>query len=397
MNAFAPASLTLEALRTRGEPQLFERDAAVWRERLIAWFEAETNRTLYPDQTEMFLIEMAAYAFATKAEEDQAALIANLIVFSENRHLDDAAANLTVFRLTAEAATVRLRFTLPTVSSNAILVPARTRASAGELVFETVADLLIPAGTLARDVDAVATSAGVRHNGLAPGQITAALGSIASGLTATNVTVSTGGADEETDEHLRSVAVDAAERFDRRGGWGGYGFAVRRINPDITDVAINRPEPGHIHILPLTSSDDPPGETLLDQIRAGLPADTLRPQGDYLTVRAPTPFDVSLVFTLRIDPLADAVALQEEAEANVRETFARFRRPVLAGHDETQFAPETGRLGAQLGTAPLIAAASRVAGVVDVELEGLVFTDLPFDQYPRLVDVAFTLIEMADV
>lgn len=54
-------ALTIEDLRALGEPSFFERDPIALKTRLVAWFEVASKRTLYPDQTEMFLIEMLAY------------------------------------------------------------------------------------------------------------------------------------------------------------------------------------------------------------------------------------------------------------------------------------------------------------------------------------------------
>ena len=396
MNAFSPSRLTLAALRARGEPILFERDPSAWKARLVAWFEVENGRTLYPDQTEMFLIEMLAYVLATKGEENQAAIIANLAVFAEDRHLDNVAANITVRRLLAQAATVTVRLTLAEARPGQVLVPKGTRLAAGDLIFATDTDAAIPAGQLTIDTVATASEPGTRHNGLVAGQLTASLASIAPGLSAASIDVSSGGADQEDDEHLREVTIDAPERFDRRGGWGGYGFEVRRVNPAIADVAVHRPQPGYIQIYPLLTGGEVPGQALLDQVLDHLDPDTVAPQGDFVFVIAPTPSVFDFTLKLRADPNADWTRLEAEAREVVATSFATMRRPSGAGDQTTSFAPETGSLGAQIAPSAVTAAARGVAGVVDAEAIGLVWQDLAFDRFPRLGVLTVDIVSAAD-
>lgn len=394
--SFAPAALTLGSLRARGEPQLFDRDTRSWKTRLVAWFEAASGRTLYPDQTEMFLVEMLAYVMAMHGESAQAAVIQNLAVWATGRNLDDVAANLSIFRLLAQRAVTRFRFTLAAARPSAVLVPNGTVVSNDTVAFATIADVTIPAGSLTADADATAIDAGAAANGFLPGQLARPLSSIAPGLTGANITTSSGGSDAESDEHLRESAVDAAESFDRRGGWGGYGLFVRRFNPAFVDVAIDRPAPGHIHVVPMIAGDAAPGTTLLNQLRGALDPETVTPQGDYVTVRAPTPTDFTVTLQLKVDPLASGAAIAAEVEARVRAAFAAMRRPLLSGSRQTQFAPETGRLGAQVAPGPLVAAAMAVPGVVDASVSGLVFTDLAFDRYPRMAGLTINQTGVPD-
>lgn len=257
--AFSPAALTLEALLARGEPSLFERDPVVWRERLVDWFQVETGRVLYPDQTEMYLIEMAAYALALHGEAAQAAVLSNVAVWASGGRLDDIAANVGIFRLEPAAARATVRFTLASPRAVATTIPAGTVVAAGEVRFTTDTNLTILAGSTTGDVGVTATEAGSKHNGFAPGQIDSIVTALGiDGLSVGSTTATSGGAEAETDEALRRVVVDAPEAFDRRGGWGGYGLAARRV-PGVVDVAIHRPQPGYIDVYPLTEGDDPPG------------------------------------------------------------------------------------------------------------------------------------------
>lgn len=390
---FKPEALTVAAIRERGEPKLFEEDSAVWKARLKAWFEAETGRTLYPDQTEMFLVEMAAYAFAIKGSEAQRAILQNTIVWADGLALDAAVADNGITRLTARAAHVAVTATLQKSLAASLIIPAGTPLTSGAAIFRTDRDILLPAGALQASGTATAAAFGTASNGFQPGDLTGSF----QGAALQNTSVSAGGADEEADDTLRQVGVDGPERYDRRGGWGGYGVEVRRVSALIDDVAIDRPEPGHIHVVPTILGDEPPGETLLQEIAAALPAGTVRPDGDTLTVRAPVPHDVHILWTARVDPLASEDEIEAGLTAATRAAFAKMRRPSLSGSDRTQFAVPAGRLGAQLSPARLISAGMTVPGIIDLDLSGLAFLDLPFDRYPRLASIAVDFVSGADV
>lgn len=395
---FSPAALTVEALRAKGEPELFERDVDVWKVRLVAWFEEASGRTLYPDQTEMFLIEMAAYAFALHGEDGHGAIIQNLAIFSEGDWLELLAANASITKLPAAQATMAVQAALPKPASRAVTVSKGTILAAGDVRFSVNADIVIATGETTASGVAGALVAGVQANGIQPGQASAQLGSIATGLSLTNTSVSAGGSDAESDDHLRLVTVDAPEQFDRRGGWGGYGLAVRRVHPDIADVAIDRPQPGHIHIIIAMANGEAPGQALLDEIAARLDKDTVVPHGDYVTdVRGASAHDVDGTLTIRLSPGVDAVAARAAALAGAQKAIDTMRRPNGAGSSRTQFAPEVGRLGAQIAPAAIIAAAMAVPGVIDATLDGVAYLDLPFDKVPQIGTFSVVSVSGADV
>lgn len=397
MSAFSPEALTLDALRARGEPELFTRRTDEWKAKLVAWFEQASGRTLYSDQTEMFLVEMTAYAFALHGENAHVAILQNLAVFAEGEHLELQAANNSILKLLASPAETMVRFTMAAPRQLSVTIPKGTRCTAGEIAFLTVEAVIIPAGETRGDVVARCTEVGLIGNGYAAGQVTASLGSIVDGLTGTNIAISAGGAEDETDQHLRESTIDGPEAYDRHGGWGGYGLEVRRANSSIVDVAVDKPEAGHIHIIVLTASDDPVGQPLLDQIEAALPPETVRPHGDYLSsVRSGTPHDIDGTLTIRVDPLIDAAGAEADALARAKTAISAMRRPALSGSARTRFAPDTGRLGAQIAPGAITAAAMAVPGVIDAQCD-VAYLDLPFDQYPRIGAFAVQSVSGADV
>ncbi|WP_051000126.1 hypothetical protein [Sinorhizobium fredii] len=59
-----PVKRALNELRSASAPEFFERDPSVLKALFKAKFEEVSGRTLYPAQTEMFLIEVAAYSLS---------------------------------------------------------------------------------------------------------------------------------------------------------------------------------------------------------------------------------------------------------------------------------------------------------------------------------------------
>ena len=166
MNAFAPETLTLEALRSAPVPDFITRDPFVLKQYYVAKFEELTKRTLYPAQTEMFVIEVMAYAKSIMGEAIQTAFMQNRAIWAEGRHLDEIGANVSTFRLAAQLATSRVRFTLSETRPTGVTIGQGTRVSAGEgYVFSTTEELIIPAGDLTGEVDVIAAGSGDAFNG----------------------------------------------------------------------------------------------------------------------------------------------------------------------------------------------------------------------------------------
>ena len=93
--AYEPQTMTLEALRAADVPSFIERDPFALKQFYFAEFENETGRKLYPAQTEMFVIEVMAYAKAIMGEAIQTAFLQNRAIWAQGRHLDEIGANVS--------------------------------------------------------------------------------------------------------------------------------------------------------------------------------------------------------------------------------------------------------------------------------------------------------------
>lgn len=374
-----PVKRTLEQLRANGAPDFFERDPSKLKALFKQVFEEVSGRTLYPAQTEMFLIEVASYALSILHEAAQTATLQNTAVFADGVHLENRGSNVSTFKLLAQPATTDIRFELTQVRLIDVAVPKGTRVASGTaVIFATDADLIIPAGMTAGVVRATAQTPGAAFNGLGVGAVSDLLDPVAYVGSARNVTTITGGTDDEELERFRLRVVNALFTIAKTGPRNGYREHVMAVDPEIVDVAPIRPEPGYIHIYPLMKTGQP-SAALKDAVLAYLDPETLRAMGDYVTIHDPV--RVGFSFTLTVRSL-EAIAGLEDL---VRETA------------EAAFHPWTQELGAQVAPSVIVAAVKALSGVSDVDLDGLEFTDLPETHYAGLDELTIVLEVRANV
>jgi phage-related baseplate assembly protein len=374
-----PIKRTIEELRANGAPSFFERDPSVLKAQFKAKFEEVSGRTLYPAQTEMFLIEVAAYALSLLNEAAQNGVIQNTVVFSEGVHLENRASNVSTFKLLAQPAVTTLEFRLSAVRLIDVAIPKGTRVgSGGAITFATDSALIIPAGMLAASVTATAETEGADWNGLSIGTITEILDPIAFVTSAVNTTVVSGGSDIEDQERFRLRAANALFTIAKAGPRNGYREHVMAVNPQIVDVAVIRPEPGKIDIYPLMQSGLPSTE-LKAEVLAYLDPETRRPMGDDVAIHDPAAVSFNMVLTVRVS----------EAASGQQALFEKTATDA--------FYPWTQELGPQVAPSVITTALKGLPRVVDAALVGFVFTDLAEHQFAALDVLTVNIVVAANV
>jgi len=384
-NTYEPDTLTLDALRSQSEPDFVTRDPFALKAFYVAKFEELTGRTLFPAQTEMFMIEVMAYAHSIFGEAAQAAFLQNRAIWAEGRHLEEVGANVSTFRIPALYARAQVRFTLAPARAVSSVIPAGTRVVAGQaaLFFATAFDLIIPAGAASGDVEVIAEVAGVGHNDLAPGQISAVVSGLDFPATVSNIQESNGGAEAELDDPFRLRIVNALERVSKAGPREGYVENVKAVSAAIVDVAVIRPQPGYITITPLMAADGQGAvsDDVVDGlVLAALDAETTVPMGDYVSILRATPVPFDVVMTLKIEP-GTGDGLQAQAASAIRLRFGDWS---LA-------------LGAQVAPSALVEAVRAIPGVIGVDGPGFDFTDLPATHFASLGEVTINIVETPNV
>lgn len=267
---------------------------------LIQSYEAFTGRTLYPaDPARLFILWVADIIIQERVNIDFSAR-QNVPRYAEGEYLDSLAELFKdAYRLEPEKAKTTLRFTLSIPLEVATIVPAGTRVTVdGEIIFQTMKALTIPAGDLFGDVEAECQTAGEIGNGFVPGQITQLIDIFPYFGSVENVSESDGGADEESDTAFYERMRESVETFSTAGPLGAYEYYAKSASALIVDVKATSPEPGEVDVRVLLSGGQLPGEEILKEVLDILNADKVRPLTDHVTVAAPetVPYDIDFTY-----------------------------------------------------------------------------------------------------
>lgn len=182
---------------------------------------------------------------------------------------------------------------------------------------------------------------------------------------------------KETDSDLRARRVLAPEALSSAGPYGAYLFHAKAAHPDIKDVGVYGPEydfvdDGRVLLVLLSSvgngfpaidvqravaeklrawdAPDLPG--YVRPSRLELDGDLLRPDTDWVTVRAATIQDYTIEGTLTVRPGPDASAVKASAEARIL-AYADKQARVGAVHTRDSLIA-AGRLMEADGSSPVV-------------------------------------------
>lgn len=295
------------------EPDFIERDADKITAEMIAKYEADTGKTLYPAQAERLLIDLWAYREMLVRVAVQEAAKQNLVAFAREPMIDYLGELVGVYRLAAQPATTTLQFSVDEALAIDVLIPAGTRVSASDsVIFATDTDVVLKAGLLLVNVTATCTEPGTAGNGWQPAQVSQLLDEIDNvNLLVSNLMASSGGSEQEDDDRLRE-RIRLAESFTNAGSRGAYRFHAMQAHPNIVDVAV-LPVPGTVDLYPLLSTGLPDGG-VLTLVESFCSDEKVRPLTD--TVRAKTPVKVDYTIEARITIYRDQDARSVKDAAN---------------------------------------------------------------------------------
>lgn len=326
-------------MRELPKPEFVKIDPAATEADLIARYEVKSGKTLYPAQVERLYIDQIAYAVTRVKMAIQNAGEQSLVRFALGPILDYLGELVATPRLLAAPARCILRFSMPAVVQQPLLIRAGTRVSTqdAKLAFLTDQDAVISTGQSQVSVTATCLTAGELGNGWTVGQISSIGNSPAAGLTATNTTVTADGAEDEEDDRYRERIILAPEAFSNAGSRGAYRYHALAVHQSIMDVAVHGPDEGqpdgHVALFPLTNTGLP-SEDLLQRVKNQVSGEKLRPLCD--TVHAYAPIEVTFQIKAHITfyDWADRVEAMKAAQA-AADKYAADRRAGL-GRDLVQ-------------------------------------------------------------
>ncbi|MFV2950040.1 baseplate assembly protein [Pseudomonas japonica] len=320
-------------MRELPKPEFVKIDPAKVEAELIARYEAKSGKTLYPAQIERLFIDLIAYTRSRLDMSIQNAGEQLLVRFSTGPILDYLGELVATPRLLAQPARCQLRFSMPSVRSLVLLIPGGTRVSTqdGKLTFVTDYDAQIAPGQTQITVSATCLTAGTQGNGWAPGQISVISNSPLPELTASNIEETADGIEDEGDDRYRERIILAPEAFSNAGSRGAYRYHALAVHQSIIDVAVHGPDEGqqdgHVAVFPLTSTGLP-SASILEQVKARLSGEKVRPLCDTVLALAPTEVAYAIKARLTFYSTAEQASCLAAAQV-AAESYAAERRSKL--------------------------------------------------------------------
>lgn len=299
------------------KPQYLPLDVNAIVNECIAYYEAETGRTLQPAQVERLIINMIAYRERLLREQINEAANLNLVEFSKAPFIDYLGQLVGVVRLPASAAAALFSFEFEPIHG-ALIVPAGfTVTSADGLATFTLQDDLTVAENVSTvsDIQLVCTSEGIVGNGYVAGQVNVINAPQPFLLSVQNDTTTEGGSEQESDEQIRIRIKLAPDSFSTAGSRGAYEFHARSASPEIVDVTVKSLTPGNVSIYPLLKNGGIPNSTILNAVLSACSGEKVRPLCDTVDAIAPEAVNYAIEVDVVRKSNADATDVQDAVTA----------------------------------------------------------------------------------
>ena len=246
----------------------------------------------------------------------------NLLKYAYDEYLDSLAALRGITRRPASAARTDVKFTLSAVRESATAIPSGTQVTAeSEVYFATTEYAEIPAGEMEVVIPAECTKAGEEGNGYAAGEVNVLVDSIGFVDSASNVSETAGGADEENDDDLAERTFLAPSGYSTAGPDDAYEYLVKSSGADVGDVKVSSPSPGVVDIRAAMSDGSIPDDATITYLQGYLSQRGKRPLTDKVQVSKPAPqeFTIDVTYYINSSKSGMAEAIKPLAEAAVEE------------------------------------------------------------------------------
>lgn len=303
------------------EVNFLETDAETIRSQIITGFEQASGDTLAAgDPRRLFLLSIADVIIQQRTAINLAAQ-QNLLSYAQGGYLDALGQLLAVERMAESKAVTTIEFTLSQALGSVYTIPAGTQVTNGVVTFETDEDLLIPIGQTKGEVSASCTVAGPVGNDYLAGQISTIVTPMTFVSGAQNTTITTGGADAESDPDFADRIRLAPNSFSVAGPEKAYVYHAKSVSPAIIDVKVDSPTPGEVDVYVLLTDGTLPTEDTLEQIEEHLSDENIRPLTDYVVVKAPTAsnYEIELHYWINQEDSSKAAQIQADVEEAVEQ------------------------------------------------------------------------------
>ena len=284
-------------------------DSTVEEAAILAEYQLLTTSAQYPNgitptpgDPEFQIIATIAYARVLCKMDLERAGKCNLIQYATGANLDYLAQIIGLIRILNQPSVVQIQFTL-VPGHGQVVIPGGTQVSSqdGLAVYATNEDTIVLAGQNTIIVDATCTTEGSSTNGYAIGTIITIQNPQPYLLSASNINITSGGTDVETDASFVARWYTALEALSVAGPSGAYKFFALSADLTIISVVVLGPEdeviptvdPGTVEIVILTNTGVPT-QPVIDAVLAACNPVILRPCCDFVKAYGATPINRNL-------------------------------------------------------------------------------------------------------
>ena len=262
--------------------------------------ETGVEKILYPADEMRLLLNVAAGKFYQMATIINERFKMNFLQYMYGEVLENWCANFGFIDNGEAYATTTLRFFTSEPQNSAIPIEAGTRATAGDDIFFATQEYAeIAAGDEYADVAAICTSAGSVGNGYAAGKINIIADTVNYISAVENMSESTGGKDEYTDDERKEIILNFPDEYSADGTEGGYIEKAKKYSNEIIDAIIDIDAPaGTVGIYIMLEGGVLPDEAYCSNVEEYLYGLETNPDTDKIEVYAPdaVAYDIDVTF-----------------------------------------------------------------------------------------------------
>lgn len=297
--------------------------------RMINRFEELGGESLAISDERRMLLNTIAYGLFVRNEATNEGFKMNFVRYTKGEFADEIGVFTDTKRLPNHPASTTLRIDIGGPQSETVAV-SPTRFTPGNNIYFMTSYFEFKQGETSKDIVAICTEDGEIGNGYLPGEINKIVDPFPFFKSVTNLEITQGGAEVESDSSLRERIREAPSKFSTAGPVNGYIYWAKTANQDIIDVNAGKVSPGKVKVTPLMVGGELPNDSVLEDVYSTCNASDRRPLTDELVVEKPAAilYDIQLTYYISESKLSIVNEIKSKVEEAVKE-YIKWQRGAL--------------------------------------------------------------------